>query len=172
MIGTVDDLKIWDGVASPPASATASSSNATNTADKATDNSVGIRWESNSEINPWFQVEMSAAADKIPAAIALMTHANTTATQIKIRLSPDGSTWTDVRLVNVPLLTHGSYNYIRFNRPTVHHRYVQIYVTDGTAKVLAISEIRYLAPTESLWNWHHGHKKISATDAALALAGG
>lgn len=142
---------------------------ALNHAGKTQDNDTTTRWESSSEVNPWVKLELSGAADKEPSGIAIYPHANTTVTQFKIQVSPDGSTWTDVRLVNVSDLTMAAWNYIRFNRGNQAFRYLRVYGNDGTAKVFAISELKVLVPTESQWNRRHGHKSISGTDATIAL---
>lgn len=138
-------------------------------ASNAVDNSTSTKAETVSEVNPWVRVDISALAE--PSAIAIYPHANTTATQIKIQTSPDGSTWTDSRLINVSALTMAAWNYIRLNRPIAQIRYLRIYGNDGSARVLAISEVKALIPTESQWNRRHGHKKISATEASLGLSG-
>jgi hypothetical protein len=159
IVATIDNFKFWNGVSS--------ASDVLN----AIDGSTATNFQSNSEVNPWLRLELSSIADKEPAAIAIYPHANTTATQIKIQTSPDGSTWTDKRLLNVPTLSMAAWNYIRFNRDSAQVRYVRIYGNDGSAKALAISEVKVLVPTESQWNRRHSHIGISPIDAAVALTG-
>ena len=162
IIGTIDDVIVVSGVT--PA-----------TSGNIFDNNTGTSWKTNSETNPNAYVTLSASADKEPSGVAIWTGAHTTATQIKIQTSPDAAVWTDKRLVNVSLLTHGQYNYIRFNRgvetTTTLVRYIRIYGNDGSAKVLELFEVKALIPTESTWNRRHGHKPISTTDATLVLSG-
>lgn len=136
----------------------------------AIDNNTAIYWQSESEVNPWLRIEMSASADKEPASVALRTKSSTTATQIKIELSDDGSTWVLFRTINVNLLTHGAYNFFRFNRGTKAWRYLRIMATDGGSVILAIDEVKTRTPTESQYNREHGHKTLSTTLATLALA--
>jgi hypothetical protein len=137
----------------------------------AVDNNTATSYESASTTNPWLRVELSAGADKEPSAVAVWTHANTTATDLKIQTSPDGSTWTDKRRVLVSALTHGAYNYIRFNRDIAQVRYLRFYAMDGGSVILAIAEVKTLSPTESQWNRRHGHKTISASDTSTSLSG-
>ncbi len=163
---TVDDLILFEG---GNVTHIASSTNGTNTPAKVNDNDTTSRWESHSEINPWLRLEISAASDKEPAAIALYPHTNTTVTQIKIQISSDGTNWTDKRLISVSALSIGEWNYIRFNRGLEYIRYIRIYGNDISAKVLAISEVRVLLPTELQWNRRHGHQLIPETDAAIPI---
>ena len=105
------------------------------------------------------------------AGIAIYLHANTTETEIKIRISTD-ATFTDsenVRTITVSNLTAGAWNYIRFNLK--NSRYAQIYGTTGTSVVLAISQIKYLTKTETEVLADLGVLEISSSDTSLGLDG-
>lgn len=142
-----------------------------NDAANAIDGNTATAWTSASVIGPKTILTLSTAADKEAVGMALRTNAATTATQIKVEVSADGSTWYQVRLVNVSLLTHGAYNYFRWMRSGAAGKVkcVRITGTDGSAKVLSIDEVKVLTPTESQLLLRHGHKAIVVNDGTVAL---
>lgn len=151
LVGTIDNIQVFLSAAA-----------------NAFDDNTGTTWTSTSMIGPNAVSKVSSGE---AAAIAIYLHSDTTATQIKIQTSPDGFTWADARKINKSAMATGEWNYIRFNRATSQARYVRILGLDATAKVLAISEIKLLAPTESVWGRRHGHQKISTSDTGLPLSG-
>lgn len=140
------------------------------TSANAVDNNTATKWTSSSVINPSIYVDMNAIGNLIEIAI-YYDSGLTTATQFEIDTSPDAITWTKVRTVNTSLLTNAAWNYIRWNPPnTGQPRYVRIYGTDATAKVLSIWEIKILNPTTWQLNILHGHKPIANNDGTLVLS--
>ena len=135
-----------------------------------TDDDTATYWESQAEVNPNIYVDMGGSAlNNLGCAIYL--NANTTETEIAIRVSTD-TTFTageNTRTILVTNLTAGAYNYIRFNLKNA--RYLQIYGNSGASKVLAINEIKYLTKTDAQVLQDLGILEISTTDTNLALDG-
>jgi hypothetical protein len=159
LLGTADDFSLWKTSGGAAAVAT----NSINT------DTTSI-WQSTSGANPAIYVDCGGSAINIMGC-AIYLHANTTETEIKIRADTD-TTFADannVRTITVTNLTAGAWNYIRFNIKNV--RYLQIYGSSGTAKVLAISEIKYLTKTDTQILADLGVLEISGTATSLALDG-
>lgn len=131
------------------------------------DDDTTTTFETNSEINP--NIYVDAGSSKLISHLAIYFHANTTCTELKIQVSDDAAAWTDVKIHTFASFTAGSWDFVRFN--VANARYVRIYGTDGTAKVLAVSEIKYLTHTESDLSRTHGHFGIDATNNTLGLNG-
>lgn len=139
------------------------------------DGDTTTKWQSNSETHPYVYADMGSALLLSGCAIH-WDGINTTATQILVQTSPDATTWTTVRTINTNLFTNGAWSYFRWNLPnTVLPRYVRFYGNDGTAKVLAIWEIKikkYTNDTTGAFTFMqvHGHPSISSTVATTSLA--
>ncbi len=134
------------------------------------DDDTATYWQSLAEVNPNVYVDMGGASvNNLGCAIYL--HANTTETEIAIRVSSD-VTFTspeNTRTITVSNLTSGAWNYIRWNLSNA--RYMQIYGNSGSSVVLAISEIKYLTKTDSQVLSDLTVLTISPTDTAIALNG-
>ena len=133
------------------------------------DNSTATRLKTSSEVQAKCYWDLGSSVNV--SAIALWSHSDTNATQVKIRGS-DTTTFTDaglVRTINISALTHGQYNYIRFNLKTF--RYWEIIVTDATAKVLSINEIKFYAVTSEYRDANHGHTLIDSSSTTIGLDG-
>ena len=131
---------------------------------------TSIFWQSNAETNPAIYLDLGGAATNC-LGMAIYLHANTTETEIQIRMDATTSfTSADARrTITVSNLTAGAWNYIRWNLKTL--RYLQVYGNSGNSSVLAISEIKYLTKTDSEILRDLGIISISATDTNLALDG-
>ena len=154
---TLSDIKVWNDTT------TAGEYPASN----AVDNNTSTYWQSNSETNPNIYVDVGS--NKNISQIAIWPHSNTTSTEVKIQSSTNASAWTDTRKITYSNFTEGEYNYVRFN--TQLGRYFRIYGTDGSAKVLAINEIKCEELSDGEQADLHGHLPISATSTAIALNG-
>jgi hypothetical protein len=124
-------------------------------------------WKSGSESNPNIYYDVGSA--KLISHIAIKPNAETTSTELKLQSSTDASTWSDLRTITYSNLTEGSWNYLRFN--VFYGQYFRVYGNDGTAKVLAITEIKYLTHSDSELTRQHGHIEISSSDTGLSLDG-
>ena len=133
------------------------------------DNNTATKWKSDAEINPNIYVDMGSVKDVV--GIAIYPHVDMTSTEIKIRASVDAvfADAENVRTILKSKLIIGAWNFIRFNRQIVDKQFLQIYGTDAGAKVLAISEIKVLQPTNVIDR--HGHLGISVSDTTLNLDG-
>ena len=135
----------------------------------AIDEDTVVYWKSDTEINPAIYIDTGAL--KQLGGIAIYLHADTTETEIKIRVGAntnfvDGE---NSRTILVSKLTKGAWNYIRFNFKL--QRYIQIIGSSGLSTVLAISEIKYLSKTDNDLKIQHGHLTISNSDLSLGLDG-
>ncbi|MDP3780677.1 MAG: discoidin domain-containing protein, partial [Nitrosopumilaceae archaeon] len=139
---------------------------ATNVRDDPANPTTAI-WRSNSENNPWVQVDMNAIMPISAVAINL-DRTTTTATTIKIKTSKDGITFTDRRLRNVSDYVDDTWKYNGFE--VANARFVRV-ESQQAASVLSINEItvRKFSTAEQLGDYDaiHTHKNISATDATL-----
>ena len=133
------------------------------------DDSTSTYWKNAAAVNPAVYVDAGSAKNILGLAIYL--HADTTETEIKIRVSTDTSfsAGETTRTITVSNLTAGAYNYARFNLKS--GRYIQVYGSSGSSKVLAITEIKYLTKTDSQVLQDLGILEISTTDTSLALNG-
>lgn len=157
MIGTVDNVILYDGITCPDC------------VGKAIDNNNCTQWISTSQTNPAIIVDMGAAKDM--SAMVIRKDVATTSTEIKIRVSTD-TTFTDsenVRVVKTACLTAGTDKFIRFNRLTEDRRFLQVIGTDTDARVLAIDEMKVRIPTD--FTRRHEHKKISTFKTGTDLSG-
>ena len=136
-------------------------------ASNAVDNNTSTFWKSNSESNPNIYVDVGS--NKNVSQLTIFQNAATTSTEIKVQSSTNASAWTDVRKITVSNLSDGAYYYIRFNSQLA--RYFRIYGTDGSAKILAINEIKCEELSDGEQADLHGHLPISATSTAVALNG-
>lgn len=140
------------------------------TTDVVFDDDTGAKWQSNSETNPWIQVDCGGS-DLNLTGMAVHPHANSDVTEIKIQYATSAAptTWIDLRTITWSDLTEGSWNYIRWNM--VSGRYLRIYGNDGSAKILSINEIKYLTKTDSEVTAEHTHINIDPTITGLDLSG-
>jgi len=136
-------------------------------ASNAVDDDTATFWKSNSETNPNIYVDVGS--NKNVSQLTIFQNAATTSTEIKVQSSTNASAWTDVRKITVSNLADGAYNYIRFNSQRAI--YFRIYGTDGSAKILAINEIKCEELSDGEQADLHGHLPISATSTAVALNG-
>lgn len=125
-------------------------------------------WKSGSESNPNIYYDNTSSYNICGIAIK-KNSSNNTETSIKIQTSTDGSTWTDKRTINTSALTDDSYSFVRI--PITSARYFRIYGNSGTAKVLALTEVKYLKKTNDEITNTHTHLEIDPTDTSLALNG-
>ncbi|HJU13652.1 MAG TPA: discoidin domain-containing protein [Candidatus Nitrosotalea sp.] len=138
------------------------------TLSKCIDGLTTTEWVSNSEVNPYAYFDTGSA--QVLSALAIYPDlSTTTATQVVIQTSPDASTWTTKRTMNVSELTNGAWNYIRWDLDTSLMRYIRVMGNDGTAKILAIWEVKILLPSQLQLTARHGHKSISPTTAGLGV---
>ena len=136
-------------------------------ASNAVDNDTATYWQSNSETNPNIYVDVGSVLNI--GQVTIYPKNTTTETELKIQTSSNASSWTDVRKITYSNLTEGAYNYIRFNIKNA--RYVRIYGNNGSAKILAINEIKCQELTDGAAADDHGHYPISATSTSIALNG-
>ena len=133
------------------------------------DDNTNTNLKTNLELNP--NVYVSGGSDKLLSHIAIYPHSDTTCTGLKIQYATASAptTWIDIRVFPYSILTEGAWNYVRFN--VVYGQYIRIYCTDGSAKVLSISELKYLTHTDDDLNRTHGHVPIDATNSLLGVDG-
>ena len=158
LIGTISHTEFWNGVTTPGTSP-----------DNAVDDDTATYWESTQETNPAIYVDEGESNNFV--GVALYPHADTTETEIQIRVSSD-ATFTAAeatRTITVSNLTNGEWNYIRFN--VAGGRYLEIYGNSGNSSVLAFNEIKCLTKTDAEIIADLGILTISPTDTALALDG-
>ena len=154
--GDVSDFKIWENTSSPAGN------------NFHIDNDTASRFVTPAMANPIIQADLTASTRC--SHIAIHTHSDTTETVVQIQTSTDNANWTTQRTINVSNLTHGGYNYIRFN--PVQARYVRVRGSSGASKVLAISNIKVLnGVADSALIETHGHLSISKTDGTLPVEG-
>ncbi len=166
---TVSDVTIDDGV-STYAVSDYSTDFLSFPDDNAVNDNTAEYWESNAEINPAIYVDCGGS-DVNLLGLAVYLHANTTETEIKIRISTD-ITFTDgenERVITMSNLTAGAWNFIRFN--LIKARYLQIYGSSGSSLVLAIAEIKYLTKTDSQILQDLGILSISKSSTSIGLDG-
>lgn len=133
----------------------------TGSAAECIDGSTTTRWQSSSEVNPSIDLTISGAADQEPSEILIYFHANTTVTSLGIYESPDDTTYTLIKTVNISAVTPGENKFIRLQRPTEQMRYIRLTGLDAGAAVLAINKVKYVSRTESQWNRRHGHTSLA-----------
>lgn len=117
--------------------------------------------------NPYMQFDMGSALNL--CAIALYWDAGqTTETEVKIQVSTDATTWTDVRKITVSNIADAVWNYIRFN--TKIARYTRVYGT-GTAKKISCYECKVYKQTDAQFAIGHEQRTISTSATSIALDG-
>jgi len=141
--GTIDDVKVWDGLVSIPHS------------DKAVDDDVLTRWQSLSENNPAIYVDTGSAQEVAGIAINL-DRTVTTETQIEIRYSTDATFTASerIRTIDITDFTDDTYRFISLPRQVDDRKFIQIF-GKNSSKVLSINEIKYRAVTD--WDREHYH---------------
>ncbi len=158
IIGTIDDIKVWDnGIGGRGC------------ARLVVDCMDCTTWTSSCETNPAVYVDMGSVADMV--GVSINHCCATTATILKIRTSTC-TTFTDcdnVRTILETNLTSCMDNFIRFNRPSTDHRFLQIIAADDTSSVLSINEVKVLTPTDA--DRSHGHLIICSEDTSLIFDG-
>jgi len=108
------------------------------------------KWQSNSEIGPWFKADMNTAQELL--GIAIHFHANTDILSLKIETSADDVTYLRRKTVPYTLITEGAWKIILFPRSKTTVRYVKVTGLDAGAKTLSVNEIAILVLTESVIN--------------------
>jgi len=134
-----------------------------------TDQLNATNWSSNCEANPNV-VLGTCCADMV--GLMIRPRCTTTVTELKIRTNSTNMCFTDcdnVRRIRVADLTDCADNFIRFNRKSPCNDFVQIFGNDTTNKVMDLSEVRVLSPTDV--TRRHGHLTIDSCDSSLALDG-
>lgn len=133
------------------------------------DDNTSTTWTSNTAANPYVYIDSGSAQNM--CALAIYLNASTTETEIKIRVSTSTTFAASnvARTILVSNMTAGAWNYIRFNARS--GRYIQVYGSSGSSKVLAISEIKYIGKTDALLFQDLGVLEISTSDTSLALDG-
>ena len=127
---------------------------------------VNNRSLSASETNPNIYVDMGSS--KIITHIGLYKHSNDTTTQVKIQHSNDALTWSDLKTITSSNITAGTWEYDRFN--VCYARYIRVYSTDVTNKVMAYSQIKIKTIVDGELS-NHGHLQIDPSDSSLGHDG-
>ena len=127
------------------------------------DGSTSSTWTSDSQNNPWIEIDTGAAQEVVALAINLDRTA-TTETQFKIRFSTD-RTYSDVetvRVLKVTDFTDDTWRFIVIPRQDVERRYFQIFGTSNSV-ILSINEIKYIVKTGAQFDRFHYHAYIDPT---------
>ena len=122
-------------------------------------------WQSNSEVNPYLQIDMGSCVNI--SALALHPEAASNVCEVKIQVSSDACTWTDLRTIAWSNITECSWNYIRLNIST--SRYVRIYGNDAGSKILSINEVKVLTYTPDELSLDHVHVLLDPDDTSIPL---